>query len=133
MRHLLSLSLLSMILSAAPVALANPDIPPHSVNGTIEFVICGELDPFELGDSCILYGKDRSGSEFGLVTLGLGLVDVYGYDTLDTLAGQPLLLQSDSLQTLSDTAVLTVLNRLPFSETEGRVFFWWDGNGILGN
>jgi len=133
MRYSFSLFLPLFLTVAAPVVLANPDIPrPNTLSGTIEFVACGEMDPFELGDSCIVYGVDADGAAIGLVTTDLRLVDQYGYEGLNALTGQPLRLRTDTLQPLDDIAVITVLDRLPFSEVEGRLFYWWDGTGILG-
>jgi hypothetical protein len=121
---------------AAPVAAASvtvtPPAQPTTVTGTIELAICGELDPFELGDACVVYGTASDGSPIGLVT-DLGLIDEHGYDGLEALGGKPLSLESASLRPLKDSLVLAVLLDLAFADSADRAFYWWNGAGTLGD
>ena len=63
MKKITFYTLISLVFVANAFAKA-----PQSITGTVEDALCGEMDPFIVGDACIVYTTDeKTGVKLGLV------------------------------------------------------------------
>src|SRR3989338_6449156 len=109
---LLFLTLAMPVFSATPI---------EFTNGVVKEVYLGEMDPFVVGDACILTVRTSEGKVYGLVNTDDSCYEKS--EELQALEGKSIAVSSSHLTTIDNKDAIKVLK-----EFDSEPFYlWWDG------
>lgn len=109
-------------LTCSPVKLL-----PKTLSLKIISIECSEIDPYEVGDACVVTASDSQDELFTFVGWQYDLLDQYSYEQLQTFTGRNIEVQSANLSQMAEPGALAVLNE----SSDSGAAFWWNNQWTL--
>ncbi len=101
---------------------------PETIQTTIVSIECGEIDPYEVGDACIITAETIDHKSYRSVDHEMDFLNQHAFDDFDSLLGQGLIVDSQKLTQIVEPRTVGFLDsyNIPH-QWFSTDLYWLDG------